>query len=139
MWRIYFLFFLSLRTRLSLVLSFFFLFSLLTLSFFGIFSVLSFSDLSTPSILFFFSFSFLESFTVVVIPAFFRQFYSIQVHGTRCDAPLATGPRLINFFKPILFMASDSSSGSRRGISHFFTLINVNVKQFTKAGSLILP
>ena len=30
-------------------------------------------------------------------------------------------PRLINFFKPILFMASDSSSGFRRGISHFFT------------------
>ena len=30
-------------------------------------------------------------------------------------------PQLINFFKPILFMASDSSSGFRRSISHFFT------------------
>ena len=30
-------------------------------------------------------------------------------------------PRLINFFKPILFLASDSTSGFRRGISHFFT------------------
>ena len=27
-----------------------------------------------------------------------------------CDTPLATGPRLIHLFKPILFMASDSSS-----------------------------
>ena len=35
--------------------------------------------------------------------------------------PLSGQPRLINFFKPILFMASDSSSGYHRGISHFFT------------------
>ena len=38
----------------------------------------------------------------------------------RCDTPLVAGPRLINFFKPI-FMASNSSSGFRRGITHFFT------------------
>ena len=30
-------------------------------------------------------------------------------------------PVLINFFKPILFLASDSSSGFRQGISYFFT------------------
>ena len=33
--------------------------------------------------------------------------------------PLATGPRLINFFKPILFMACDSSSGFREGYHTF--------------------
>ena len=37
-----------------------------------------------------------------------------------CDTPLAAGPQLINFFKTILFMASDSSSGFCLGISHFF-------------------
>ena len=34
---------------------------------------------------------------------------------------MSVEPRLINFFKPILFMANDSSSGFHRGISHFFT------------------
>ena len=38
-----------------------------------------------------------------------------------CDTTPSGQLRLINFFKPILFMASDSSSGFRRGISHFFT------------------
>ena len=33
--------------------------------------------------------------------------------------PLPTGPRLINFFKPMLFMASDSSSGFRH-VYHTF-------------------
>ena len=31
-----------------------------------------------------------------------------------CDTTLPAGPRLINFFKPILFMASDSSSSFRQ-------------------------
>ena len=33
--------------------------------------------------------------------------------------PLPAGPQLINFFKPILFMASDSSSGFRQGYHTF--------------------
>ena len=37
------------------------------------------------------------------------------------DITPSAAPVLMNFFKPILFMASDSSSGFRRGISHFFT------------------
>ena len=39
-----------------------------------------------------------------------------------CDTPLSGQPVLINFFKPKLFLASDLSSGFRRGISHFFTV-----------------
>ena len=39
----------------------------------------------------------------------------------RYDTLLSGQPRLINFFKPILFLASDSSSGFRRGTSYFFT------------------
>ena len=44
-------------------------------------------------------------------------------HWTKyiCTTTPAAGPRLINFLKSIPFMASDSSSGFRRGISHFFT------------------
>ena len=38
-----------------------------------------------------------------------------------CDTPLSGQPRLIKFFKPILFLASDSSSGFSWSISYFFT------------------
>ena len=42
-----------------------------------------------------------------------------------CDTHQPANPRLINFFKPILFMASNSSSGFRRSISHFFTATKI--------------
>ena len=38
-----------------------------------------------------------------------------------CDTTPTANPVLINFFKPMLFMASDSSNVFCRGISHFFT------------------
>ena len=46
-----------------------------------------------------------------------------------CDTPLSGQPWLINFFKLILFMASDSSSGFHRGISHFFTATKNTTKR----------
>ena len=44
--------------------------------------------------------------------------------------PWRLTPDYVNFFKPILFMASDSSSGFRRGISHFFTATKVQPREW---------
>ena len=47
-----------------------------------------------------------------------------------CDTTLSGQPRLINFFKLILFLASDSSRGFRRGISHFFTATKLQPREW---------